>query len=216
MPNQGNRYAVHLDNLFTSSKLLTTLQEYGVGATGTVRTGQTWREVNDEKRQGEQSLHQLAQDKVKGEVEDEAEDEVEDEAEDEVEDETEDEDLDLDLDQDLHSFDDPNVQQQLDLLDIIIQDMYQSRNPQAQSHSQPHTTRAKKPEKEKNFGMNNKLLELKIKWSNHIAWGELYGYLSSDQKVLQLAWKDTQIVLFIITLLDASTTVSRLRKRPNK
>ena len=64
--------------------------------------------------------------------------------------------------------------------------------------------------------MNKKLLELKIKWSNHITWGELYGCLSSDQKVLQLAWKDTQIILFMTTLVDAQMTVSRLRKRPNK
>ena len=64
--------------------------------------------------------------------------------------------------------------------------------------------------------MNKKLLELKIKWSNHITWGELYGYLSSDEKVLQLTQKDSQIVLFMTTLVDASTTVSRLRKRPNK
>ena len=106
MPNQGKGHAVHLDNLFTSLKLLTILQEYGVRAAGTVRTGQTRREVNNEKRQGEQSSHQPAQD--------------------EVEDEAEDEDLDLDLDQDLHSFNDPNVQQQLDLLNTVIQDMYQS------------------------------------------------------------------------------------------
>ena len=56
--------------------------------------------------------------------------------------------------------------------------------------------------------MNEKLLELKVKWSNYITWGELYGCLSSDEKVLQLAWKDSQIVLFMITLIDASTTVS--------
>ncbi len=68
------------------------------------------------------------------------------------------------------------------MLDAIIQDMYHSRNPQAPSQnpqalsqnpplplrSQGHATRVKKPEKEKNFGMNEKLLELKIKWSNHI------------------------------------------------
>jgi len=36
MPNQGKGHAVHLDNLFTSSKLLTTLQQYGIGAAGTV------------------------------------------------------------------------------------------------------------------------------------------------------------------------------------
>ncbi len=144
-------------------------------------------------------------------------------AQDKVEDEAEDKYLDLGLDQDLHSFDDPNVQQQLDLLNTVIQDMYQSRNQQEQSqnpqvlpHSQGYTTRAKKPDRERNFGINEKLLELKIKWSNHITWGQLYGCLLSNEKVLQLAWKDTQIILFITTLIDASTTVSRLRKRPNK
>ena len=63
--------------------------------------------------------------------------------------------------------------------------------------------------------MNEKLTELKIKWSNHIAWGKLYGCLSPDQKVLQLAWKDSQIVLFMTTVTDARTTISRVRKRPN-
>ncbi len=53
MPNQGKGHAVHLNNLFTSSKLLTTLQQYGIRAAGTVRTGQTRREVNDKNRQRE-------------------------------------------------------------------------------------------------------------------------------------------------------------------
>ncbi len=64
--------------------------------------------------------------------------------------------------------------------------------------------------------MNKKLLELKIKWSNYITWGELYGCLSSNQKVHQLTWKDTQIILFMMTLINAQMTVSRLRKRLNK
>ncbi len=64
--------------------------------------------------------------------------------------------------------------------------------------------------------MNNKLLKLKIKWSNHITWGELYGCLSPNQKVLQLAWKDAQIILFMTTLINAQTTILRERKRPNK
>ncbi|EKG09378.1 hypothetical protein MPH_13594 [Macrophomina phaseolina MS6] len=63
--------------------------------------------------------------------------------------------------------------------------------------------------------MNEKLTELKIKWSNHIAWGKLYGCLSPDQKILQLAWKDSQIVLFMTTVVDARTTIPRVRKRPN-
>ena len=107
MLNQGKGHTVHLDNLFTSSKLLTILWKYGIGAAGTVWTGQTWREVNDEKRQREQRLHELAQDDTNNDTDN----------------NTRDEDLDLDLDQDLHSFDDPNVQQQLNLLNIIIEDM---------------------------------------------------------------------------------------------
>ena len=39
MPNQGRGHAVHLDNLFTSAKLLTILRQYSIGAAGTVRTG---------------------------------------------------------------------------------------------------------------------------------------------------------------------------------
>jgi hypothetical protein len=202
MPNQGKGHAVHLDNLFTSSKLLTTLRNYGIGAAGTVRTSKTQREENDEKRQAQEQ------------------------------DQEQDQDENLDLDLDLYQDDlDPSVQQQLDLVDAIRQDIHQSRLTrsklqsqvlsQLQSHavrpcSQAHATKVKKPEKEKNFGMNEKLTELKTKWSNHIAWGNLYGCLSLDQKVLQLAWKDAQIVLFMTTLVDARTTVSRLRKRPNK
>jgi hypothetical protein len=63
--------------------------------------------------------------------------------------------------------------------------------------------------------MNNKLTKIKIKWSNHIAWGKLYGCLSPDAKVLQLAWKDSQVVLFMTTVSDAQETISRVRKRLN-
>jgi hypothetical protein len=42
---------------------------------------------------------------------------------------------------------------------------------------EPHdrTIKQKNPEKESNSGMSEKINELKMKWSNHIAWGELYG-----------------------------------------
>ena len=51
MPNGGKGHAVHIDNLFTSSKLLSTLRDYGIGAAGTVRTSRTKREENEEKRE---------------------------------------------------------------------------------------------------------------------------------------------------------------------
>ena len=51
MPNGGKGHAVHIDNLFTSSKLLSTLRDYGIGAAGTVRTSRTKREENKEIRE---------------------------------------------------------------------------------------------------------------------------------------------------------------------
>jgi len=185
MPNEGKGHAVWLDNLFTSSKLLTTLRNYGIGAAGTVRTGRTKREENEERRQREElRLNEPTQDK------DGPDSALLDSAllDSEI--------LDSELQQAVHS------------IQEIQQDMHQIS-------FQDCTARAKKPEKEKNFGMNEKLTELKIKWSNHIAWGKLYGCLSPDQKVLQLAWKDAQIVLFMTTVVDARTAVPRVRKRPN-
>ena len=87
---------------------------------------------------------------------------------------------------------DPQIQQTINLIEKITQDLH--RNP----------------------GMSETLTELKTKWSNQIAWGKLYGCLSPDQKVLQLAWKNAQIILFMTTLTEARPTVSRARKKPNK
>ena len=184
MPNGGKGHAVHIDNLFTSSKLLSTLRDYGIGAAGTVRTSRTKREENEEKRE-EQELESY---------------------------DLQDRDLLQDLDS-LQDLDLPNLQLALDLIHEIKENLDQELIPEI--HSQDRTIRAKKPEKEKKFGMNEKLIELKTKWSNHIAWGKLYGCLSPDQKVLQLAWKDSQVVLFMTTIVEARTTVSRVRKRPN-
>jgi hypothetical protein len=204
MPNGGKGHTVWLDNLFTSSKLLTTLRNYGIGAAGTVRTGQTKREENEEGRQQKETqsyeLAELLDSKL-----------VDPELLNpkvfdlEV--------LDLEID-DLKLLDyeilDPvlKLQQTVSSIQKITEDIHQTR-------FQDRTIRAKKPEKEKNFGMNENLTELKTKWSNHIPWGKLYGCLSPDQKVLQLAWKDSQIVLFMTTVIDARTTISRVRKRPN-
>ena len=176
MPNGGKGHAVHIDNLFTSSKLLSTLRDYGIGAAGTVRTSRTKREENKEIREKQElESYDLLQDQ--------------------------------DLSEDL---DPPNLQLALDLIHEIKEDLDQNLIPQI--NSQDRTTRAKKSAKEKNFGMNEKLIELKTKWSKHIAWGKLYGCLSSDQKVLQLAWKDSQIVLFMTTIVEARTTLQQRRK----
>jgi Transposase IS4 len=174
MPNGGRGHVVHLDNLFTSSKLLSTLRDYGIGANGTVRTGKTKREEKEEQAP-ERDPEFLDPARVQDQ--------------------------------------EPSLRPALDLVDEIRGDMHQALLGKTQP--QQPAVKGKKPEKEKNFGMNNKLTELKIKWSNHIAWGKLYGCLSPDRKVLQLAWKDSQVVLFMTTISDAQTGISRVRKRPN-
>jgi hypothetical protein len=213
MPNGGKGHTFWLDNLFTSSKLLSTLRNYGIGAAGTVRTGQTKREENEEKRQQKefqssepiQDINHLDPESNSKLLEFEIPDseilnpEI------------------LDSEAfgpeilDSEAFDpeifgseafDPQFQQTIHSIQKVRQDIHQTR-------FQNRTIKAKKSEKEKNFGMNEKLTELKVKWSNHIAWGKLYGCLSPDEKVLQLAWKDSQVVLFMTTVVDARTTISR-------
>ena len=61
--------------------------------------------------------------------------------------------------------------------------------------------------------MDQKLLDLKIKWTNHIPWGKVYGRLSPNQKVLQLAQKDAQLILFITTILNGKQKIFRTRRR---
>ncbi len=81
-------------------------------------------------------MQEPAQDDAQNDTQDDTEDDAEDDALDE----------DVDLDQDLHKFDDPNVQRQLNLLNTVIEDMYQSqstqaqsRNPQVLPHLPPHS-----------------------------------------------------------------------------
>jgi hypothetical protein len=200
MSNEGKGHVVWLDNLFTSSKLLATLRNYGIGASGTVRTGRTKREENEERRQREE----LRSDEPTKDKDDPDSDDSDSDDLDSGDSDSDDLDSEI-MDSEIQ---DPKLREAIRSIQEIRQDMHQIR-------SQNCTTSAKKPEKEKNFGMNEKLTELKIKWSNHIPWGKLYGCLSPDRKVLQLAWKDSQIVLFMTTVVDARTTISRVRKRPN-
>ena len=39
--------------------------------------------------------------------------------------------------------------------------------------------------------------------------------LSDDMEVLQMAWKDAQVVLFMSTIHDGHDVVQRLRRRPH-
>lgn len=64
--------------------------------------------------------------------------------------------------------------------------------------------------------MDSRLVELKIKWNNVLEWGKLYGNFSEDGKVLEFGWKDQNVVLFMIIVLNGWKTVKRFRRRFTK
>ena len=77
-------------------------------------------------------------------------------------------------------------------------------------------TPAQRTSTEPNRGLDSRLLDLRNKWNVGIDWGKLYGYLSKDKRVLELAWKDQNVVLFMTTVSTGRETVKRLRRRPAK
>ena len=124
------QHIVWLDNLFTSSRLLTQLEDDGFGAAGTVRTTRTEREKKETKSGTKAQQKEL--------------------------------------------------------------------------------------EKEINRGLDLQLSDLKLKHNMQLEWGKLYACLSEDQRVLQMAWKDQNVVLFMSTVSNGRDTISRLRRRPTK
>ena len=64
--------------------------------------------------------------------------------------------------------------------------------------------------------MDSRLLDLRNKWNAGIDWGKLYSYLSENKRVLELAWKDQNVVLFMTTVSNGRKKVKRLRRRPAK
>lgn len=66
--------------------------------------------------------------------------------------------------------------------------------------------------KEHNRGVDPLLSALKLDHAMQLPWGELY--LASDGEVLQAAWKDQNVVLFMSTVSNGIDQILRPRKRP--
>jgi len=48
------------------------------------------------------------------------------------------------------------------------------------------------------------LSEIKLTHAAQIPWGELYTDVSEDESVIEFAWKDANVVLFMSTVDDGS------------
>ena len=77
-------------------------------------------------------------------------------------------------------------------------------------------SQAQRQYREPNRGLAPQLAELRTHWNPNLDWGQLYGSLSDDGKVMQFAWKDQNVVLFMSTISDGREMVRRLRRRPAK
>ena len=57
--------------------------------------------------------------------------------------------------------------------------------------------------------INRSLADLKLVHLSQIEWGKLYGRLSEDCSVMEFAWKDADIVLFISTVNLGKSTKNK-------
>ena len=77
-------------------------------------------------------------------------------------------------------------------------------------------TKAQREQQEPNRGLDPGLADLRTKWNAVLEWGKLFRRLSSDKRVMEFAWKDQNVVLFMSTISNGRETVQRLRRRPAK
>lgn len=76
------------------------------------------------------------------------------------------------------------------------------------------TTAEKNNIKEVNRGLDPALSALKMEHNMQLEWGKLYACLSADGSVLQFAWKDQNVVLFMSTVSNGKREILRARRRP--
>jgi hypothetical protein len=88
---------------------------------------------------------------------------------------------------------------------------------QSSQPSQPsQLSQSSQPTREFNRGLNQSIADIKIRHNTKIPWGALYAEISyAEPTVIQFAWKDSNVVLFMSTIHDGRDTIERVRKRPN-
>lgn len=70
--------------------------------------------------------------------------------------------------------------------------------------------------KEKNRKLQNCLAELKTKHDAQLNWDTLYENLSDDDQMLEFAWKNQQVMLFMSIVSTDKKTMTRMRRKSAK
>jgi len=190
MPNEGKHHCVWVDNLFTSEPLLLFLRERGVGGAGTVRMGGTKAEETWEKL-GEDPLD-LPGNPQQAAVSDGG----------------------------ALSNPIPLLNKEKDSRaadhDFSSTTLHQTRS-KGQASTARNSTNSALNEDSKEFanGLHPALATLKKSYNKTLEWGRFFGVTTGEGKVLQFAWRDASVVLFMSTINASEQTVVRLRKRPS-
>lgn len=89
-------------------------------------------------------------------------------------------------------------------------------NTQREKDEAKSGTKAQKQaaQKGQNRGPDLFLQDIRNEFNKQIPWGQLYSSLSKDGQVLEFAWKDQNVVLFMTTVHSGKETKERRRRRP--
>ena len=195
-----NKHHIWLDNLFTTSALLAELRRHSIGASGTVRTTSTKAElIEDANVDGDFLLLEATQASIANE-----------------------------LQQESTSIETSQVVSEV-VSEVASQQsqkprVYRCRSRKASlvvtlkvPNRHPLLSQIKEEEKViKGTGLTQDLINLRKQFNNQIPWGSLYAVLSEDQKSIQFAWKDQNLVLFMSSACTGRDLVIRERRKPAK
>ena len=193
-PNTGerlppeNKHILWFDNLFTTIPLLETLWELGIGAAGTVRTMCTKREEQwDSERGAAVSFHRKDSSSVT-----------------------------------IESYTQLPLHHSTQVSVVEAYDSQTQSTGFSQSKFLPLSSQRKLATRQAIGGLHShekfseRLMDIKSTYTNQVLWGTQYWELSANKSVIQLAWKDAQIVLFASTVALPHEQVIWLPKRPAK
>ena len=194
-----NKHHIWLDNLFTTSALLAELRRHSIGASGTVRITSTKTElIQDANIDGDFLLLEASQASIESEVQQES----------------------------------TSIETSQAVSEVASQEFLKPRVPRVhrrQGRKASLVVILKIPNRHpllseireevkiaKGTGLSQDLINLRKRFNHQIPWGWLYAVLSEDERSIQFAWKDQNVVLFMSSACTGRDLVTRTRRKPAK
>ena len=101
-------------------------------------------------------------------------------------------------------------------IDFEVADTVRTSKTKREKLEEKQDTKAQKQRKEYNRNLDSDFANLKLKHEIQIAWSTMYEKIINDVNVLQFAWKNQQVILFMTSVDTERQYVQRKRKRFTK